>query len=309
MSSGLLKEPAVYLPVRRKWGMPQEGAPATISFISCRASVSVIKHWCLISPSHAASLASGPAHRHYIRAKTRPQRHEKEMCASIHLSFKMEALKNSSSSTRRARACALKSDIPTEKLECICPECGSPFWATRTINNAKLCVKALWSFMIFRIPGWLIICCVKMTLHAVKTALSSYRLISGLFSGSPYRYHTLTPPAAGQTRSKCENANQPLWSGSRAWKRLGPYWWRSPRRPTGSSPGDARAFLELHLWKVSRSTAAVQTDWSCKMCSPSSLTAIRKMSSIESWKSPRSRLLQSRYVTLAARRVPPHRGK
>lgn len=34
------------------------------------------------------------AHGCYIRIETRARRHEKEMCASIHLSFKMEALKS-----------------------------------------------------------------------------------------------------------------------------------------------------------------------------------------------------------------------
>lgn len=34
------------------------------------------------------------AHRCYIRIQTRTRRHEKEMCASIHLSFKMEALQS-----------------------------------------------------------------------------------------------------------------------------------------------------------------------------------------------------------------------
>lgn len=80
-------------------------------------------------------------YQYYIRTENRPQKHEKEMCASIHLSFKMEALKTAQGGFRpvlshqRCEHCSVVFTVCMNRFFCSIGHRNS------TTRHTHLCLK------------------------------------------------------------------------------------------------------------------------------------------------------------------------
>lgn len=185
-------------------------------FLFCKAPVEPSCPWLNIDadislqrlPPRACRRST--VYQYYIRTETRPQKHEKEMCASIHLSFKMEALKNS---TRRLQACALTPNKPKMRAVFM----SHFFCNTSHRNSTNQAHTCAWSnydgFWAASSPSmgfsFEINCCADITLwwNAVKQIpVFPYLAINRLFLWTPY----ITPWPLLNCRSKCENAYWPF---------------------------------------------------------------------------------------------------